>query len=269
MTNSTADYWDVDGVSLQTYAWNITTLGGRTDPPPLRGENVVAPQRPGSIWRPKVPDARILTLGMWVKGVEQDGDVPADQRGYFLVNSLFLKRTLWQPYRQMVLTKRYAGGTGSMTANAQFVSGLELEMKGDRAAAFTVDLLLADPFFYQSTVTAANAKAVGTHDLTGVITGDTASPRHTVVFTGPLTNPSITIKKGTSVLSVCSYAGVLGSGESLTVAFPSFSYSGAGSPLNVTSQQDMWLVLDPAATSLVVGGTGAGSVTLTYEPAWF
>jgi len=42
-------------------------------------------------------------LGMWVKGVEQDGDVPADQRGYFLVNSLFLKRTLWQPYRQIPL----------------------------------------------------------------------------------------------------------------------------------------------------------------------
>lgn len=72
MPNSTAEYWDVDGVSLQTYAQNLSSWGGsREGVPPLRGENQKIPFMRGSKYVRKVPDSRVLTLKGWVAGMEE------------------------------------------------------------------------------------------------------------------------------------------------------------------------------------------------------
>ncbi len=68
---TTDELWYVDDVPLNTYAYNIVTLGGsRFDLPPIRGSNMTYAYRPGQVFRPKVADQRTVTLLMWVAGVD-------------------------------------------------------------------------------------------------------------------------------------------------------------------------------------------------------
>lgn len=69
MVNSTDEFWDVDGVSLQTLTQNLKSIGGdRMAPPPLRGDNPVVPGAPGSSFVAKMPGERTMTLEGWVTG---------------------------------------------------------------------------------------------------------------------------------------------------------------------------------------------------------
>lgn len=272
MSNSTNDYWAVDGFSLQTYAWNIQSWGGNLhSPPPMRGENLTLPTRAGAKWKAKQPDSRLVTLAMHVIGADVEGVVPADSRLTFQTNYANLRQLLWDPYRQMALSKRYLNGTITATGSAQFAGGLELEMHGTAGAAFTVDLLMADPFFYSTTTNLfITPRPVGTHAI--VTQGHAATPRYTLYLTGPLTNPSITVKSGSTVLSYCSYTGTIATGETLNVTFPDFVVTGSNgnsSPANMVTSQMPWVILSPSATSVVVGGSGAGEVAISYYPAWF
>lgn len=164
MTNTTPEFWAVDGVSLQTFAYNITTWGGdRQAPPPARGDNITVPGEVGSIWSPKIPDSRTMTLAMWVQGATEDGTYPADASRIqqFEQNWSMLRKLLWDPYRQFTLTKQivtpahlvadiaFPASTITVAAKAQFAGGLNPTMIGHGGAAtFSVDLFLADPFFY-------------------------------------------------------------------------------------------------------------------------
>lgn len=155
MTNSTQYYWSVDGVSLQTYAYNIETWGGDAQsPPPLRGGDTVIPYAVGETYHRKVPGARTISFGMWVVGANKDGSIPqgGSSRKLFEENWRKLRSLLWNPNRQIELTKRFKDWTtGQMveaTAKAEFAGGLAPTMNGTQRAVFTVQLRLADPFFY-------------------------------------------------------------------------------------------------------------------------
>ncbi len=66
MTLTTDEYWEVDGVALSTYAWNVASWGGgRRGVPPLRGGDDLVPFRAGEVWLPKMAGSRVITLGMW------------------------------------------------------------------------------------------------------------------------------------------------------------------------------------------------------------
>lgn len=160
MTNSTDVYWEVDGVSLQTLAWNIVTWGGdREAPPPVRGSNITVPYVPGQTWTRKTPDSRVITLAMWVVGANEDGSIPTSgsQRALFEKNWHQLRNLLFKPRRQLVLKKRFRifGDNTVYTgqALAEYAGGLNPTMNGEFRAAFTVDLLLADPYFYGDPIT--------------------------------------------------------------------------------------------------------------------
>lgn len=270
MTNWTDEYWDVDGTSLQTLVHNIEVWPGEA-PPPLRGDNVVVPHRAGSLWVPKVSDSRTITFAMWVVGEAipaSEGVTARSARQVFEDNWRSLRALLWQPNRQVSLTKRWKPGATVVSASAlaQFAGGLEPDSSGPHSAKFTVDMHLADPYFYGSNVN-LTGMTVGSHAVS--IEGSAASPRYTVKFVGPLTNPSLSVLQGATVLSTVSYAGTIATGTSLEVSFPDFTVAGAGgSPLNVTANQRWWAVLDPAATAFVVGGSGGGAVNVSYTPAW-
>lgn len=170
MVNTTEAYWDVDGVSLNTYARNIRTLGGdRVAPPPQRGDNPQVAFRPGRRFEPQIPDERVITLGMWVLPHDEDGDPqPGNQRGAFNENWRTLTDLLYRPWRLFDLTKRWfddrAGTLHAATAKATYAGGLSPdEMMGPHAARFTVDLLLADPYFYtveKSATVSAGGKVI-------------------------------------------------------------------------------------------------------------
>jgi len=86
MSNSTDEYWslaNLDGtneISLHQWGWAVTTVGGsRYDLPPKRGSDIVMAYRPGQVFRRKVPDARTITLQMFMVGWDPGtGDAPSD-----------------------------------------------------------------------------------------------------------------------------------------------------------------------------------------------
>ena len=72
MANSTDTYWSVNGVSLQTLGFNITTDGDHA-PPPLRGDDDLIPYRVGQVLQDRIPNSRTLPFKMWAIGMDEDG----------------------------------------------------------------------------------------------------------------------------------------------------------------------------------------------------
>jgi len=101
MAVSTAETVSVDGVVLNTYAYNISTITGRMTTPDLRTKNVEIPGRHGTLRvRNKKFQEGSFTLTMWVKGALSDGSVPTQkiQRRLFYENldmlmQVFTRRT--------------------------------------------------------------------------------------------------------------------------------------------------------------------------------
>lgn len=301
--NSTETFWSADGVSLQTYATNIATLGGdRLAPPPLRGDDIVVPYRPGSVYVPKVVDKRIITLGMWVIGANPDGSIPTNESGRrtFDRNWRALVKLLWTPRKQITLTKRFwvptadlvAGGMSLVglpqdglwtlieaTAKASFAGGLVPTMGGPSRAAFTIDLLLCDPYFYGTALTvpfstSVVAPAPGPLRTIQVL-GDDRTTAISFAFSGPLTSPKFTLTNYENA-PWFRYATLIAAGDSATVDVKAFSAKHTASLTTYASSGNaqhygdrFWFFLDPGSSALALSvqeGTGTG--TLTYSPVY-
>jgi hypothetical protein len=77
MTNTSTIPVTIDGVRLDTLAYNIETLEGRMSFPGSRGENAIVPGDDGSIFIPnKSFEDTTKTLKMWVRGADVNGTVP-------------------------------------------------------------------------------------------------------------------------------------------------------------------------------------------------
>lgn len=294
---TTDTYWDVDGFPLQTFAFNITTLGGeRMAPPPVRGSNVTLPFAPGQQWVSKVPDQRSMTLGMWVTGANKDGSIPQDEdaRRIFDRNWSMLRRLLWRPRQQFTLGKRFwipvqdlvdanaldlaitIQGNFALIyaeAKAEFSGGLAPTMGGPARGAFTVDLTLADPFFYsaEQTITVTTAQPTNTFVL-----GDDRSYRVNVEMHGALTTPKLTMLNQTTPTWVqTNHALAAGVVETIDVRNFKASQVASGVTTPTTgyiknSGDNFWFYAQPGAASfgLTAGAVGTGNALIKYRAAW-
>jgi len=303
MSNSTQAYWDVDGVSLQTYAFNITTLGGdRKAPPTLRGDDLTIPYRPGTVYVPKIANNRVLTLQMWVIGADENGNIKQDEnsRRTFDYNWNKLRNLLWREGKQFTLTKRFWVPTADLTAagvntsalpkdgawalytasaKASFASGLSPDMGGPSRAAFTVDLLLSDPYFYSAPITHAFSMGTGgalpgptkTFQVLGEarttdIRFDVIGPLDSLRFTNQTPEPDLWMQYATSVAD----------GDTAWIKVKDFKSVHTDASLTYTSSgyvnhfgDRFWFYLDPGtATVSLSAQAGTGTGTLTYSPAW-
>lgn len=276
MTNLITDYWDIDGVSLHTYAYNITTLGGsRSGVPKWRGSNTQSAARRGTSWRPKVADARVITLGMNVIGVDASaagGGTPDDNQ--FTKNLRELQRLIWRPGGvEFSLTKRFNEGAGQVlaTAKAAYDSGLEPSMVGRRMAKTTVDLSLADPFFYTPLQTTTIGLATPTVFANA---GDDVAVKMSIEFNGPLTNPKLTNATPAPQVWV-KYGGTVAGGDKvildvdLTTAL--VNSTGASVIGAIThSGARHWLGLQRGSNTLTLtADAGSGTVTVKYQIPYF
>lgn len=277
MTNTTTTYWEADGQSLQTLAQNIETLGGnRESPPPFRGEDDVIPGRIGQRWQQKTPDSRTLELSMWVRGANPDGSIPSGgtaQHDLYNDNWHALRDLLWQPERQFLLRKRFkvAGAVRSAVALAEFSGGLEPTMLGRRASRFTVDLKLADPYFYDDELI-SNALVNG--DQTVSVLGDASTNNILITINGSRTNTVILNK--TNNIQV-EYHAALGAGAKAVLDIQNFlsTTTPSGVPA-YNSEADVrhagasqWLSLKKGNNTVnVVSSTGTGIITLQHRAAW-
>lgn len=197
MTRTTDEYWSIDEHDLNTMAFNIETLGGRWRSAPLRGENLRVPNRPGSVWVPKVPDEKVLTLAMWVQGITEAGVTPStnvEELARFNANWRKLLQIFSVRSRLMDLTKRWYDTPGAATiksavAKVEPAGFMDLEMIGRKAGRFVVELNVPDPYFYGASVT-TNITTIG--QTTSVENpGDDLASSLVIRFNGPLTNPTL------------------------------------------------------------------------------
>ncbi len=274
MTNSTETYWDVDGQSLQTFAFNIQTLGGdRLAPPPYRGQDLAIPSTPGRRWMPKVVDSRVITLGMWVIGADEAGNVPADTtaRRQFDENWRKLRNLLWTYDREVTLTKRFwvDGVLVTAAAKAQFAGGLLPSMGGPARAAFTVDLRLADPYFYGTEIvlplTSTQTVDVAGDDVTRAIEFEINGARTNVIVRNDtmdlqFQHSSVLPSGDTIDINVLNYTAV--TDPAATPSFDSVSeIIHEGSP--------SWFLLKPGDNLVEVSSSfGIGTVVMKYKPVW-
>lgn len=318
----TPEYWSVDGVSLHQQGWSVTTVGGsRYDLPPKRGSNMTVAYRPGQVHRNKIPDARTITLIMFMIGTDpamgiRPGVNPTldDQRVQWNDNWDYLRRTVAKNYLsggRVVLTRRWeltapdfptvrdtvnptviAGDTGTATPNvsrivtassyAEMTANMAPAMTGRTRADFTLDFLLADPYFYGPAVSTTRSRSSAGFYVWNDGHDVAAHAGLTIEFTGPLTNPILT-NLSTKPDTWVQYTGTIPDGQKLVInpgTFAAIQYPTTGDTLTgvnklariSSSSRGYWMSLLPGANQLVFAGTGStqtGTCTLTFQPPYW
>lgn len=279
MSNTTEEYWDINGVSLNQYCWNITTIGGsRYSVPPVRGENQKYPNRHGRAYRPKKMDSRVITLNMWAIGISPDDQYVSDQQLQFNDNWQALRTLLYSLDEQLTLTRRWrltVNGIPTVveaTAKCELASNLDLSMTGRTRGLFSVDLLLADPLFYGEEISVDlevgevvevfNPGDVAAHEGMSLrFNGELWSPR----LLNTTKEPNVWVRANTLVqpstyidLDISRYD-----------AYKSFDNSVITGAVQHQGAKP-WFVLWPGANSITLesGGVATGSATLKFRPAY-
>lgn len=290
MTNTTETYWAVDGVSLQTLAQNITTLGDdRLSVPPVRGSNLVVPHRRGSLFMPKEADERSISLGMWVQGCAPDGTIPASMRRQFDKNWRALQRLLFTPHREFVLSKRFwvdeddlagmdfsglpSDGNGyrllTASTNASYGGGMAPSMTGVGRASFAVDLVLTDPYFYSDEI----AVSLGLSNQSFSVPGDARTTKINVDLAGDLDHPQVFNLLSSGYLYL-EFNSTVAAASTVTLDVDNFrAQDGSGNKVAgyiTHGGSNHWLYMDPGTVTLQAqANAGSGGVTVRYQPAWF
>lgn len=267
--------YTVDGTDLRTYAWNIDTLSGTGRLPAKVGDNVRIPFRHGRTWKAKTYDSRVETLSMWVHGCAADGTVPAaGERATFNANLRALKRLFAPTGRQLHLerTLEFPAGEETHTALAEVTSTIDPIFAGALSAAFTVDLLMADPWWYGS----QQATDVTSAGATVTNPGDVEATAMIISLVGPLTNPRLRNASVTPVVDV-RYAGTIAAGQTVTLDTDAFTaVDGSGNVVTgkVSHAGALpWMVLEPGANAMQLanylgGAVGSGKAAVAFRPPY-
>lgn len=302
MSNNTIEYWDIAGESLHQFGWSVTTFGGeRYDLPPRRGENITLAYRAGQIHRNKQPDARVINLVMFLVGMDPaTGAQTDDVRLRFNDSWDFLRRLVWKANgTQFKLTRRWVltapefpdsspdpdvlihGSPGvpsagvhlvTAVADAEMVGTMTPTMTGRHRADFTIELLLADPYFYGGQTTAT----VNVGGSTAVYNSghDVASHNYMEVeLIGPLTNPRLSNLTPEPDVWV-QYNGTIPSGTTITLNTGTFTALNEATNTNMVGNIShkgarSWFGLQPGYNKLtLVADSGAGSALVRWRPPY-
>lgn len=275
MTDSTETFWDVDDTSLQTLCMNVESLAPKWGLPPLRGSNRKVAYLRGQRWKPKQVDSRTIPLGMWVTGLTPDGMVPLiGQERQFNANMTALQQLLWHDgTRQVALTKRWrdpdTGAVVAATAMAE-VRPFDVEMRGPYSAKMVVEFDLADPYFYGEAQVVP--LAVGVSQIVQV-PGDVPTSRIVMMANGQLTTPTVTNRTPEPDIWMKMGAAVA-DGDRVLIDADAYRAIRESDDANLSgavtrSGARKWMMLLPGGNDmLLTASAGAGTVDLTYAPAY-
>ncbi len=289
MSNSTTEYWDVGGTSLNQYAWNITSFGVGRNLPVMRGSNIQVGYVPGQIWRKKYPDSRVITLAMWTAGISYTTDQPVSgstQHTQMSSNLKLLQNVFYNVGGdQFSLTRRWQYSLPpriptltmiTATAMAEVAGNMQVQTQGANSdsAVFSIDLLLADPYFYGPTTTTSIPYNTPT---TVVNTGDdvAAYTGNTVTFFGPLQYPLLT-NSTTNPDTWAQLNTVLLTGDSIVLDVAEFTAYRASDGANLSglvthSGTKRWMSYDPGNNSLLLtsyNNLDTGSASVSFIPPY-
>jgi hypothetical protein len=113
MSFTTSELFSVDGVTLNTWAYNIQSKTGRFNLPAAKIQNLSVPGRDGEIYQPnKSVEATDITLKMWVRGTDVDGNVPlAGYARTFRTNMDTIARLFGKRNNVLTLTQTMPDGS--------------------------------------------------------------------------------------------------------------------------------------------------------------
>lgn len=279
MTNTDATFWEIDNNSLQTLAKNIETRGGNlTAPPNFRGSDTTVPYRAGQVWNEKTPDSRTLSFKMWVRGCDDNGNIPADGtagRAQYDKNMSQLLRLFWQEGRQYSLRKRFYDDSGilrSASALGEYASGFDASMIGRNASRLSIDVRLANPYFYDDNYTTFN---LVNGDNTIILPGHARTANILVNIAGARTN---TVVLNKTLNQSVEYHDTLGTGANNVINILNFTSTTTPSGMAAYDSEAMvrhtgsrmWLQLAPGTNIInLSSSSGTGLVSLQAKGAWF
>lgn len=298
MSNSTTEYWSVstqDGgtVSLNTYAWNITTRGLGRSLPVTRGSNIQVAYKPGQVFRKKFPDSRTFTFSMWTAGIDPvtDQPVPGPQQAQQASDNLRVLQNVFYNAagNQFELTRRWQytlpvnlgipmGAPTMVTATALAeVAGNMMPTTQDPNGGlygFSIDILLSDPYFYGAPTQTLLPYNTPTTVLN---TGDDVAGyvNNTVTLYGPLQYPRVT-NSTTNPSTWFQINTVIEAGDSVTFNAENFTAYRASDGINLSgsivhSGTRQWMLYNignntVALTSSNVNDTGYASAS--FQPPY-
>lgn len=199
MALTTNEVLTFDGVQLNTYAKNISTITGRLTTPQIRGDSLILPSRSGYIFTPNRPlGPGELILNMWVLGCNDNGVLPSgsNYRAQFQANWDSLSRLFTRRSKLSHITK-VLPDTTTRECDVEVVEQLDPEAAaGGTRAEFSVALNIPSVFWQDTNPITQSATAGATLPKTLNLTsfaGMTGTIEDAVVtVTGPIVNPRVT-----------------------------------------------------------------------------
>lgn len=217
----------VNGVDLQTLAYNFSTRTGMHNASGLRGSNPVTPGKDGSTWRPgKRREENTLRWSMWASPLTPAGTMPTSKAVAYAnwrANQDRLNALFDSSYGMIRIVQ------GGRECYADILGSIDPEMAYGQVGEFNVDLTLPDVFWQDTSdftwSTPSGAGAIGIHAMT-TFAGATA-PLNDLSFAvaGPITNPVVTDVVTSHQVN---YVGAIAAGQIWTVNAKNWTSTVAG-----------------------------------------
>lgn len=188
----------IDGVSLQTLAYNVRNRGGRWSVPERGNTNVPVPGRNGAIWTPgKVYGQNTLALSMWVIGANPDGSIPSDRtKAQKIRENVDALTRLFTKAHALIEVIQDDDANVSRRCYAEVVASFDFTTAPGNRAEFAVALQVPAAFWEDvssATYQSAAGITTGTNFAITALSGGTAVIEDSVItFRGAGTNPKIT-----------------------------------------------------------------------------
>lgn len=250
MTNNTDVYWEANGLSLHTHAWSAETKAGRMASAGKKGEDYALPYRSGRTKVRKNREARTENLPMWVtcKNIDGTDDDTMSKKAKVEQNWNYLMSYLDVP-GDFALVKRFYddGVVRTVTGRAELIDPPDITIAAKNTWRFSLELFMADPWFYGSEVTAS----AGTITVAGNV--ETERVVLQLASGARLTTPDGNYVQfnGSGTATIDCYNGTAKVGSTYVNGL-----------LERNPRFPEWLRLQPGVNVL------SGSGTLTYQPAY-
>lgn len=258
----------VNGIDLNTYAYNISTRNGRYNTPPRRGKNTEVANRHGAIFADgKKFGPQTIALPMWVIGADEDGNVPLDgtMRELFTYNLERLIRIFTSNTVELI-DEMPDGSTRRIVGQVLDVIAPDITAGGTRGE-LGISVVTAAAFWEDTEE--RTATKTGTGLWLPIEFSDASAPMDdlTVRFTAPCTNPQLTNSAGVWV----AYDAVFTGSQTVTINCADWSIIGSGITPDYAALDHhgdpRWFVLEPGdptpecTFSQTAGTTGKVSLT--------
>lgn len=261
---TTTEIWTVDGVSLSSLAYDITTRDGMDTVPAVVGSNVNYSQYHGERWVRKYFAASRKTLTMWVGARDPITGVPGANLNAKrqLVDTNIDYLTLLFSRRNKLLDVRRTLSSGAVRqASCEVVATIDPITAGLSDAKFAVELYVPGVFWRDVSSSTLASITPGSSQLPAGLQAATA-PMVDLEYriTGPITNPRVTdVESG----SYFQYNGVVSSGTTLIVTNTTMGITN-GTLSNMTHFGEVnWLTMYPSIAGVLVSFTGSSTTGAT------